>query len=234
YRKQADEIRAVNPGQANWNDVGNFLLKYGNADDGQLAHFDSFQFQGEEIVAVDEQVPTISFRRQTYACGDTGGMIANDAEGKPALQLGLNLPEVQEVLRASFDPEKQTGLAFVKRPPLLDFLGDSSQVARLICFVRQTLRQERGIWFEEGIALHIYAVDKSGASIELDPLQRASLVRSIHNVPRVKEPNPSHFWVQSKEVEAKLIQELRRPSEDQIRAGIRFAVWPIAILTLVP
>jgi superfamily II DNA or RNA helicase len=153
YRKQAEEIRAVSPGEARWADVGAFLVKYGGADDGAEASFNSFTFQDNEIVAVDEKVATIEFNKRLYSCGDTGGLIAVGADGKPAATLGLSLDEVQTVLRSCFEPDRLTGVAYVKRPAGLMYLGDLKETATLLVFIRQTLQQERGALEGEG-ALH--------------------------------------------------------------------------------
>lgn len=233
YRKQAEEIRAVSPGEARWADVGAFLVKYGGADDGAEASFNSFTFQDNEIVAVDEKVATIDFNKRLYSCGDTGGLIAVGADGKPAATLGLSLDEVQTVLRSCFEPDRLTGVAYVKRPTGLMYLGDFKETATLLVFIRQTLQQERGLWKERGTSLHIFwTVDETDAT-ELTGKQRAELVRSLQTMPRVKDPIEIVVHKDLIETERAIIQTLRRPPEADISAGIRYAVWPLAALVLV-
>lgn len=233
YRKQAEEIRAVSPGEARWADVGAFLVKYGGADDGAAASFNSFTFQDSEIVAVDETVPTITFNKRSFACGDTGGLVAVGSDGKPAAALGLSLDEVQDVLRACFTPERQTGLAFVKRPPGLAYLGSSTEPVTLMVFLRQILQQEQGLWKEKATSLHIFVVGFESEPIELLGAQRAEVVRALQSVPRVKEPVDLGFGAKLLDTEKALIHALRRPPEAQISAGIRYAVWPLALAVLV-
>lgn len=234
YRQQADQIRAVNPGEARWSDVGAFLVKYAGADDGAEASFNSFQFQGDEIVSIDEQVPTINFKKYLYACGDTGGLLAVDSKGQHASALGLNLADVQEAIRNSFDPERISGLAFVKKPAKLAFLGVASEMSVLLVFVRQTLKQERGAWFERGTSLHMFIVNTHDDPVELNGQQRAELVRSLQMVSRVKEPGDTSASAKLCEIEAELILALRKPSEKEISDGVRYAVWPVALVVMAP
>lgn len=234
YRKEADDIRAVNPGEARWADVGAFLVKYGGAEDGDGATFSSFEFQDNEIVSVDEQVPTISFDKKLYACGDTGGLPAVDGKGAAAISLGLSLDEVQQVLRSCFTPERPTGSAFIKRPAGLDFLGPADGPAVVLAFIRQTLHQERGRWAEKSISLRMFVVPAEGEPQALLSRQQADLVRASQAVPRVKEPSDVSTRGDLQDVEHALLWTLRRPSEAEIAGGVRHAVWPIAALVLNP
>ena len=233
YRKQAEEIRAVSPGEARWADVGAFLVKYGGAADGAAASFNSFTFKDSEIVAVDEIVPTITFNKRSYACGDTGGHAAIGFDGKPAAALGLSLDEVQDALQACFTPERKTGVAFVKRPPGLSYLGDATDPITLLVFIRQMLQQEQGLWKEKATSLHIFIVSSESDPVELNGSQRAEVVRALQSVSRVKDPAGVAVGAKLLDTEMALIQTLRRPPEAQISAGIRYAVWPLALVALV-
>lgn len=233
YRQQADEIQAVNPGEARWSDVGAFLVKYAGANNGADASFNSFIFQENEIVAVDEKVATIDFNKRLYACGDTGGLVAFGADGKAAATLGLSLNEVQDVLRNCFEPDRVTGVAYVKRPTGLAYLGDPKDSVTLIVFIRQVLQQERGLWKEKGTSLHIFSVVGQQGPVELSDKRRAELVRSLQTMPRVKDPVGVVVRDDLIEIERSLIQALRSPPEAAMSVGIRYAVWPLAVLTLV-
>lgn len=234
YRKQADEIRAVNPGEARWADVGAFLVKHGGATDSAEAMFNSFEFQGNEIVDVDELVPTIALGKRLYACGDTGGLRAVGEDGTPAMPLGLSLDEVQQVLRSCFVPDRVAGAAFVKRPAGFDFLGPINEPVIVLAFIRQTLQQERGRWAEKATALRMFALRTDGESKELDGKQRAELIRACQVVSRVKDPSGVEVRPDLRDVEQKLLQSLRRPTDVEIAEGVRYSVWPIAAVVMLP
>ena len=234
YRKQAEQIRATEPGEAHWADLGAFLVKHGGADDSQAATFGTFTFKDDEIVAVEETVPTIRFAGHTFACGDTGGLRAVAADGSEVRQLGLNLETVQTALGQPFGPSRKAGLAFLNRPTGLDFLGPEAEITVLLTFLRQKLEQERGVWAERGLSLHCYALTPNGHPVELDGGQRAAVIRACHNVPRIKDGSVVPVRGDLTGVEDTLFRSLKRPTEEQMAAGLRFAVWPLATLVLVP
>lgn len=234
YRRQADDIRAVNPGEARWTDVGAFLVKYGGATEGDEAVFSSFEFQCNEIVDVDEQVPTISLDNQLYACGDTGGIRAIGNNGVAIKPLGLSLIEIQQILRTNFAPDKATGAAFVKRPNGLDFLGSAMEPVILLAFIQQTLHQERGRWAERSTGLKLFVLNSEGEPKELNSKQRAELIRAFQSVTRIKNPSGLGLRHDLLDVEQDLLQSLRRPPENEIADGVRYSVWPLAAVVLSP
>ncbi len=233
YRKQAQQIRAINSGEGQWADLGAFLVKYGGADGGTEATFSSFEFQENEIVAIDERVPTLAFDDRLYACGDTGGLQALAENGVAAMQLGLNLNEVQRVLRCCFAPDLAVGAGFVKRPAGLDFLAPPKEPLAVLAFIRQLLQQERGRWTEKSIEFRMFALRFDGRPEELDGKQRAMLVRACQSVSRVRDAGGGSDWADLPAVEQTLLQMLQRPSDDEIAEGVRYAVWPIAALVLL-
>ncbi len=234
YRTQSDKIRAVNPGEARWTDVGAFLVKYGGASESAEAMFSTFSFKGKEIVDVDERVPTITLGKQLYACGDTGGLRAVGSDGAPAMPLGLSLTEVQHVLRSCFVPERESGAAFVKRPAGLDFLGSATVPAIVLAFMQQTLCQVRGRWTEKSTSLRLFALPAEGEPRELDNKQRADLIRACQATPRIKDPSGVAVRSDLRDVEQTLFQMLKRPSDAEIDEGVRCSVWPLAVVVLVP
>jgi hypothetical protein len=99
-------------------------------------------------------------------------------------------------------------------------------------FIRQMLQQEQGLWKEKATSLHIFIVDSESEPVELAGAQRAEVVRSLQRIPRVKDPVGIAIGAKLLDTEQALIQTLRRPPEAQISAGIRYAVWPLALIVL--
>ena len=150
------------------------------------------------------------------------------------MPLGLSLDEVQQALRSAFLPERTTGSAFIKRPTGLDFLGSDGQPVVVLAFVRQTLEQEKGRWAEKATALRMFAMGAEGEAQELDGNQRAAVVRASQAVSRSKDPSDVAVRSDLIEIELQLLQMLRRPTDEKIEAGVRYAVWPLAALVLLP
>jgi hypothetical protein len=234
YRRQADEIRAANPGEVSWADLGTFLVRFAGAKDGAGATFSSFTFAEEEIVAVEEKVPSVVLEGQTFACGDTGGLPALSDDGKPARQLGLNVDEVQLALRSAFAPNRQVGAAFLNRPPKMGLFNDNSGPISVMVFLRQKLCQDAGLWSETAVSLHVFMVDQVGEPQPVSSSDAAALMRSIMRMSRIKDPNDIQVRSDIEDLENSTINALRRPSELEMSQGIRYAVWPLANVVLVP
>ena len=233
YRSQAEQIRGINPGEATWTDVQSFLTKHAGASSTGQATFTAFEFQAEEIVAVDETVPTISLGNRLFACGDTGGLRAEVMGGGQVHQLGLNVPEIQEILRAQFLPEKSYGAAYLKRPADLPFLGSTKEPVVLLAFLRQSLQQELGRWFERDVSFHLYSLLPGADPTELESGHRAAVIRACVSAPRIKDPQSLNILANRGTIEADLMLNLRRPTSEEITSGIRHGVWPLAILVLI-
>ena len=233
YRNQADEIRAANPGQARWADLGAFLVRFAGAKDGGTATFSSFNFSEEEIVSVEESIPTIELGKELHVCGDTGGLIALSAEGTPAKPLGLNIPAVQTVLKLAFAPTGQVGLAFVKLASKENLLGLEENTLSVIFLLRQSIQQKAGLWSEKALSLHALAVSSSGSQKTLSSPVIATIVRQLSLATRIRDPGGIQINHDLQEIEKNLVQQLRKPTEDEISHGIRFAIWPLATVVIV-
>jgi len=234
YRSQADLIRAANPGEAHWADLSAFLVKYCGAADGPGATFSSFEFSNDEIVSVEENVRTIHVNGTVYACGDTGGLAARGADGGLAANLGLNLDWVQRSLRDGFTPNRPAGIAFVNRSSNLEAIVQCHDIVTCLFFLRQQLRHEGGRWSENMVELRLYLVSTDNEPKEMAGEEMARLVRALVSSIRVKDP----LQVQTREdlpaLEQELASMLRTPADDDIERGVRYAVWPLAAVSIVP
>jgi hypothetical protein len=233
YRSQAEAIRATNPGEATWADLGSFLVKHGGAEDGPQARFSSFEFADDEIVEVEQSVPTLSFAGLPYACGDTGGLPATGDGEAPASRLGINLEWVQSTLRQAFNPDRGCGVGFVKLPAPLGGGKDRRGALCYLAFLRQRLQQEAGRWIEASVELKLYELREDDDALELDTTASARFIRSLANAIRVRDPQELSVRRDLVEVEREIFARLRQPSERDIEAGIRYAVWPLAVVAVI-
>ena len=239
YSAQAASIRAINPGQAQWADVGNFLGNYHGAVNHNGAMFNAPVYQNGQIGNVPQSVPTISFKGQIYACGDIGGLTAISAASSVA-QLGLNLPIVRQALHDSFAPKQVTGAAFVTRPAGLNFLGSPNNNVIVLAFMRQTVKADNnclGGWAEQAITLHMYVLGAQAGSQpqKLTDLQGAELIRGLQSMSHIRNPTGvPPVRSDLVDIEEKLLLSLQVPSPDDIAQGRMHAVWPIAAIALHP
>ena len=232
YRRQAETIRATNPGEATWADVGSFLVRYAGAADGPGAQFSSFEFSNDEIGEVDQCLPTVLFDGRRFACGDTGGLPAVAEDGVSAERLGLNLPWVQSCLRDAFAPSRGCGVAFIKPTPWMRSDAGGESTVCFFCFLRQRLQQEGGRWVEVNVELKIFRLDVNGGPMEMDPGEAAKLIRTFSTATRVRDPQSISLRSDLIGVERELYSQLRQPSNEEIEAGVRYAVWPLALIVV--
>lgn len=234
YRNQAELIRSANAGEAHWADLGVFLTKYCGASDGPGATFSSFEFSDNEIVSLEESVKTIQANGKLYACGDTGGLIASAHDGMFAGSLGLNLDWVQCNLREALNPSRPAEIAFVNSSPMLELDFQFRGVVTCLFMLRQKLRNDSGSWLESSLEFRLYIVENDKSPVEVDGSTMARLVRALIASSRVKDPSQVRTCPDLLSVEGELIDSLRTPSDVDIQEGVRYSVWPLAAVTIVP
>lgn len=234
YRSQAELIRSANAGEAHWADLGAFLTKYCGASDGPGATFSSFEFSDNEIISVEENVKTIQADGKLYACGDTAGLTASAPDGVFAGSLGLNLDWVQQNLREGLNPNRPAGIAFVNSSPMLELELKCRGVITCLFMLRQKLLNDAGSWSESSLELRLYIVGSDNSPVEVDSLKRARLVRALNASSRVKDPSQVITRPDLLAIESNLIDILRTPTDDEIQERIRYSVWPLAAITIVP
>lgn len=226
YRHEADRIRTVDPGNASWEDVAGFLTKYAGAEAGQPVALSTFEFRDDQIVSKEEQLSAIRVGGQTYACGDTHGLQAEASDGVKVPTLGLNIEDISNLLRAAFLPSETVGLAVVRRPKGMDRVVPAD-TAGLLVLLRHSVLHSSGAPTELAVSLHVFAVHSDFATSELNAASRADAVRLLMQAQRVREPTPYSQVEALRDTEARLVNALRAPSEQEFMAGIRHSVWPL-------
>ena len=231
YRHEAERIRALDPGQATWADLGNFLVKFGGAEPSDDVSLAVFEFKDDQIESVQESLPAITLNGKSYVCGDTGGLPVETRDGDRAYALGLNLDEIVVPLRNAFTPERDAGIAIVRSSKELDQLVPD--VKFLIALLKQSVRFEGGAASESSLSMHVFSVASEGATTELLPDVRAEVIRGLLRSQRVRDWPSDKVDTQLGQVEQKLASGLRIPNEGEIVSGIRHCAWPLATVILV-
>jgi superfamily II DNA or RNA helicase len=228
YRSNAAKIASTAPGEASWADVEAFLIKQGNAEQGPGTNLINFELQDDEIVARNDFVRTLRYKDQLFLCGDGGGLLPDPVYGAPVRQLGLNLPEVSEVIRSAFLPEQLCGCGYLNRPEALEPIYGTAPFG-VLSFLRQTIRFEQERAAEEKLSMHSFVV--SGAEVQrLEPSNQATLLRLLSSAVRLKDPVRSQIEDRMLTIERDLAFELRKPSDSDIVERVRHVVWPISAL----
>ena len=78
--------------------------------------------------------------------------------------------------------------------------------------------------------LKLFQVDSSCESRELSGDETARMVRAFSAATRVRDPQKLSLRPDLIAVERRLYDRLRTPSDSEIQMGVRFAIWPLALI----
>ena len=88
-------------------------------------------------------------------------------------------------------------------------------------------------WIESAVELRAFAVAEDGPASELAPVVTARLVRALTTATRIKDPRDLATRRDLVDIQAEIFGRLRLPSDEEIAEGTRYAVWPLAAVTMV-
>jgi hypothetical protein len=151
--------------------------------------------------------------------------------GDRAYALGLNLEDIVVSLRSAFLPDRDAGVAVLRISKDLEQILPEAKC--LIALLRQSLRFEAGAASESGLSMHVYSLGCEGEPTELRPEVRAEVIRILLRSQRVRDWPSDKPDARIDQLGLDLASKLRVPSEDEMVAGIRHCVWPLASVILV-
>ena len=225
YRHQAEQIRTLQPGEATWEDLQDFLIRTANATLAADVKIATFDLKDGEIVGQDEHVPALRIGTDLYVCADTAGTPAEDSDGKPVPTIGINHSLVRDLLRNA-TMMQTVGAGYVNRP---DNLGRQFPARfGVLAFLRHSVRIAPGETTERAVDFHAFVVDEAGETTELDPGRRALLVRELNRATRVRDPQITPLAQSLQRKEFELANMLRVVTDAERAEGVRPAVWPFA------
>jgi hypothetical protein len=154
-----------------------------------------------------------------------------------AEQLGLNVREVSDLLRARAFPPLPAGAAHLRWPDGVTVPEGWPFPLGVLVLVQQTVRSDGqfGGWTEQGNRLHVVLVRASGESVLLEGEPKAMLLRGLlAGTVRVRPDQPGDLTRHLRDLEEQKIQELRRPSERDLEQRLRYAVTPLLAAIVSP
>jgi hypothetical protein len=227
----------VESGFRAWEDMKLFLQEHGAAEKQEGFTASRFRIVEGAVMNHDDPVQVLRLRDGlSYMLGDGDGSPVAGPNGENVSRLGLNVPIVTELLRKFALPEIPTGAAHLRWPAQVSaqdlFNGKAVAVFALL---RQTFKtDQRTGWTEQGSTLCCFILGAEGEARPVEGEQKRTLLRAMTNgVVRIKPDDDNSFAGRLKDTEAQLCNNLRRPTETELREGIRHSVAPLfaAILT---
>lgn len=237
YSKVQNEIRSQNPGLTDWNDLKLFLEVYTDAKQADGYSLSHFERRNGLIEAVNEAAEVVELPTgQRLILGDVEGALSEGPDGQTVERAGLNLPTVADALRRCAFPKVTTGAAYLKaaESDVIPLRLDQGPCG-FLWLLRQVLQAEQQAgWTEQNSNLLCYRISCDGLVSEAMGAEKVAAMRCLQNAtPRLRPDITEEFTNSMVRHEQELLQSLRRPSNEQYRAGLRYAVIPLiaAILT---
>ncbi|MCA9094158.1 MAG: DEAD/DEAH box helicase [Planctomycetaceae bacterium] len=231
YAQQQKLIKSQDSGLASWNDLEHWLVAAGKAQtvDGFVS--EKFTLENGTTLAKSTSAPAVRLGDgDIFACCDLGGLPAYGPDGMVASQLGLNLPIVQTLLSELAFPEKETGIAAIRWPEgFQNPLKDHGVCAGVLVFVRVSVRFDKiNSWMEHASRLSFFAVSKNGKWEELSPDASRLFMNGVAKASiRARRPDNSQLIHSIQLCQDEILNELKRPCEDDVAMKIRHAVTPL-------
>lgn len=231
FAAHKNDIHAQEPGLATWQDILDFLKEYGASR--QIKGFtrNKFTISNGNVNSFEEQIDVLQLNdNKLYYSGEYEGAIISNPEGQEAQPLGLNKEAVTTLLRKAVFPENPSGAAYLRWAKEYDsgWIAQQEPIG-LLFFVKQIVKTEQSSrWVELSTSLLCYAVLAQDKVINIEGDKKDSLVRALTKAAiKMKPLDDNNFINTLSSIETSLIDELKRPPDEDIRYGIRYAITPV-------
>lgn len=236
YAANQSQIREQTPGLARWRHLRDFLIHYGDARLEPGITQTRFALRDGQVQANDESAEVLRLKngQRCFVGNFEGGLFSGHSDGEVG-PLGLNIPSVAKLLEVQANSRIPAGAAHLRwgeaQKELRTQLGDDVVI---LVFSRQIFRLNSvGGVSEVGAEMSAYQV-RADESARISGNQLVGLLE-MHELATVRiKPVESSLQARAAEEEHRLIEELRRPTEKEIRQGLRYAVWPVLALHISP
>jgi len=230
FKSEQERIKTLDAGLVSWKDIEDFVVRYAGAKAVEGFRTEVFESFNADADLKEEAVRAFRFRNgNVYAIGDTQGAPIFGPDDQTVQPLGLNSEIAASVLRECAFPKAAVGAAHLKLGPGWRPSGTAKNGSTgvLVFLVQQVQSQEQTGWQELSSFLCCYEVGPKSARI-VDGLEKRDLLGALlHSAVRARPPSDDMLVAAVVKTEIELYQVLRRPSDEQIAAGVRHAVTPL-------
>jgi len=227
YSENQKRIRDQPCGLAQWRHLGEFLLDTGCAEEAETVTRFTFDLEPGDAHPASEAERVIRLRDGSRRLvGDyAGGLLANKAVGP----LGLNVQLVAEALQDAASPSSWAGAAYLRwKDRVPEFGVPCCESSVFLVFHRQAIQYGAPSGdLELGSHMLAFACDAEGYR-QLPPAGLLALLDAARDASVRMKPVEAELVGRCQEIEAKILAELKRPTEDQRRDNQRYVAWPVA------
>ena len=236
FGDQQKSMKQQNSGLATWDDIVHYLKHYAGAKTVPGYRRQRFVRNGKNVQRVEEDAAVLTLDGDgAYVCADYADSHVYGPTGQLTPKIGLNLRPVAELLRKHAFPDLPTGAAYVRWPGSTDLpFGGNKLPVGVIVLLRQMLQMDRrGGWLELGNSIHVFKVTPDSAEQLHDDI-KGQVLRGLFRSTLRKSPDSTPSLIQElQKSEAELVEQLRKPTPDELARQIRHAVTPLvaAVIT---
>ncbi|MDX2109415.1 MAG: helicase-related protein [Verrucomicrobiota bacterium] len=236
YSETQRHIRRMPSGLSRWEDLEAFLIRHAGAIKESSVSVTRFRQTGNAVLPVTEPAPVVRLKSGVYGLvGDFEGSPLSGVLAHQVTRLGLNIPSVAEHLRACVLESGLIGAAHLRWPDNTESLISTFGANILIyAFIRQKIQLDTaGGANDLSTELFIYGGHEDKNPVRYSEEDRVCLLRSL---PNCSSRTKSSLKIAPEKIvamERELMQELARPSEEDIKSRTRSAVWPILVAHII-
>ena len=227
YSDRQRQIEDLPPGEATWDDVERFAVTLRDAVITEGLSAMRFEHRDGEVVEATVAARALKLGDVVFGVGDYGGMPIIDTDGRPLRQVGLNTPELQDVLREAAFPRDVAGAAHLRWPDDLPCPVAGRRPFAVLVLVRVPVRLVDGSAQELGPELLVWA----GSTFPLPEVvghQKGLLVRGLLAGVVRRDPEAAPELVEGLHDQlVALGRDLRAPTDTERAHQIRAAVIPL-------
>ncbi len=234
FADNESQIRSVDPGAAEWEDLRTFLERACNAEKGPPATCPVFTSSGNGVEVRELQVNTLKLLDELVVCDETDGLPAEDADGRFVRRVGTADSRVVEAIRARLCEFTEDRVASVRIPRSDAAAWPFSMPSLLLIYVSQRIEISGGLGEERGLHLDAFAISSEAPPAQLPRAVIADLVMQLCKADRQTTPDPHLVKPELADLDAQLIATIRQQAIDSEGTLRVSAVWPIACFAVSP
>jgi len=234
FADNESQIRSVDPGAAEWEDLRTFLERACSAEKGPPATCPVFTSSGNGVDVREVQVSTLRFFDDLVVCDETDGLPAEDSDGRPVPRVGTADPRVVEAIRGRICESAEDRIASVRIPRSDAATWQLSGPSLVLIYAYQRIELSGGLGEERDLRLEAFAISGQTAPLRIARTAIGDLITQLCRAERQATPDAQLLKPELAKLDAYLIETIKQQAIDSEGALRVSAVWPIACFAVSP
>ena len=228
FTENEARIRTIDPGAAQWQDLRSLLERSCGAEQGPSATCPIFTLSDYGVDVTHSNVRTLNVFRGTFVCDETEGLPAEDATGRVLQRIGTAYPDVVDAIRSKISelPDDRIGSVRLQRSDQPGWPSPGPSI--VLAYALQRIELVGGGAEEREIRLEVFVLPCDDRPRAVPHATVGKLVRQICAAERQATPDAMLLTKDLIDVDAELIETMRRKALEGGDVIPVVAIWPIA------